>query len=948
VSTAATSAERAVSFGPFRLLPAQHLLLEDEAPVRLGSRALEILTVLVERPGELVSKAELTALIWPDTFVDENTLRVHVAGLRKALGDGQPGRRYLATVPGRGYRFVAQVELSAPEASPVYKQTMPDRVHNLPASRSRMVGRVGVIGTLLDQLPKRRFITIVGGGGIGKTTVALALAEALLPAYEDGIRFVDLAPIEDPQFVSSALGATLGLTVQSEGAIAQLTDFLQDKRMLIVLDSCEHVVEAAAVLAERLLVGAPGVHILATSREPLRAEGERVHRLLPLESPGTSYDLTAAEALASPAVRLFVERAAAIMDGFELSDTDAPIVADICRKLGGIALAIELAAARVDAFGIGQLSVLLDDRFRILKQGRRTAQPRHQSLAAALDWSYEFLPEIERIVLRRLSVFAGAFTLGSVIAVAGHDNADVVESVANLVAKSLISADVGGAVVLYRLLDTTRAYAMQKLIESGEFEDHALRHGQHHLDWFKQAESDLQTRSISDWFEDYGHRLDDVRSALNWAFSPNGDASVGVALTIASIPLWLQRSLLFECRERVDRALASLAIQPTYDGRDELKLLSTLGLVSTHATRPLPENDDLWQRTLTLAERLGDEEGQWLTLYQWSAYRWYVGDYRAALSLGERCCTLADKSGNALFRLVGKLLIGSALGFLGDYTGTLRHLDPIINQSILPDQRTLFSFRVTARLVYPTVLWLRGFPDQAVGMAQLALSEALSIGNPLLLSSSLARTACPVALYVGDLAEADRSAAMLLENSAKVGLNTWNAVGRCFKGAALLARGDFSGLQVLRAALDWLRETRFAVYFAAFLGTLAEGLMAAGQIAESHRAIDEALECADRNDERWCMAELLRIKGELLRQDDSDATAEDHFQQALDWARRQEALSWELRAAMSLAKLWHQNGKTVEATGLLSSVYDRFTEGFDTADLRTARAVLNEFRTESI
>ena len=347
------SAERAISFGPFRLLPAQRLLLEDETPVRLGSRALEILVALIEGAGELVSKAELIARLWPDTFVDENTLRVHVAGLRKALGDGQPGRRYLANVPGRGYRFVAQIDHSEPAAPSIAKRAVTDRDHNLPVSQSRAVGRADVISALLEQLPRWRFLTIVGGGGIGKTTVALALAEALLPAYEHGVRLVDLAPVNDPRFVPNALGTALGVAVNSEDAIRQLTDFLGDKQLLVILDSCEHVVEAAAVLAEQLLAGAPGIHILATSREPLRAEGERVHRLSPLESPAPSTDITAAEALAFPAVRLFVERAAAIQDGFELSDADAPIVADICNKLGGIALAIELAAARVDAFGIG-------------------------------------------------------------------------------------------------------------------------------------------------------------------------------------------------------------------------------------------------------------------------------------------------------------------------------------------------------------------------------------------------------------------------------------------------------------------------------------------------------------------------------------------------------------------------------------------------------------------
>lgn len=666
-------AEHAVSFGPFRLLPAQQLLLEGETPVRLGSRALEILMALVERAGELVGKAELVARVWPDTFVDENTLRVHIAGLRRALGDGQPGRRYLANVPGRGYRFVAPVEVLAREPSPVYQRPASGRIHNLPVSQSRLVGRAEVIGALAEQLPKRRFVTIVGGGGIGKTTVALALAEALLSDYEHGVRFVDLAPIDDPRFVSNALGTTLGLAVNSESAVRQLTDFLCDKRMLVVLDSCEHVVEAAAILVEQLLADAPGVHILATSREPLRAEGERVHRLSPLESPAAASGLTAAEALISPAVRLFVERAAAILDGFELKDEDAPIVSDICRKLGGVALAIELAAARVDAFGVRQLSVLLDDRFRILRQGRRTAQPRHQSLTAALDWSYEFLPEGERVVLRNLCVFAGSFLLDSAVAVAGDTDIDVVESLANLVSKSLIAADLAYATVQYRLLDTMRAYARQKLIETGRFDEYARRHAAYYLKLFARAEAEFSTKSSEDWLPRYGHCIDDVRSALNWAFSAKGDESVGVALTVAAIPLWTSLSLMDESGERIEHALAVQTPESGRGGRDELKLLMGLAAALPHMRHPLSSHDVLWTKALHLAEQLGDSEYQGRAIWGLSVYLMYVGRYGEVVDLAGKYSSIEDKS-----RIIDERLAGTASFFVGDYNKSRLHLDRML------------------------------------------------------------------------------------------------------------------------------------------------------------------------------------------------------------------------------------------------------------------------------
>jgi predicted ATPase/DNA-binding winged helix-turn-helix (wHTH) protein len=514
----AESARRGMSayqtFGPFRFFPGQQLLLEGETAVRLGSRALEILAALVERPGELVSKDELTRRVWPNAVVEESNLKVNVAALRRALGEGQPGRRYIATVSGRGYCFVAPVEHAEPGTPSMRLGAATERAHNLPASSTRTIGRSDTIHTLLGQLQRHWLVTIVGPGGVGKTTVALAAAEALIAAYEQRVRFVDLAPLQDPHFVPSAVASSLGLTIYSGDALAAVKGYLREGQTLVVLDNCEHVIEAAAFMAEQMISGAPGVHILATSREPLRVRGEQLHHLLPLEIPPKSCELTAAEALVFPAIQLFVERAAEILEGFELKDTDAPVVADICRKLEGIALAIEMGATCIDALGARELSALLDDRFRLLKLGRRTAVSRHRSLAATLDWSYELLPEDERTVLRRLAVFAGAFTLESASAVArgtGIAAPEVVQGVANLVEKSLVFADVSGAVAQYRLLDTTRAYALQKLSASGELEAVVRRQAEHYRYLLALAEVAWEARPTAEWLADYGSRTPALR-----------------------------------------------------------------------------------------------------------------------------------------------------------------------------------------------------------------------------------------------------------------------------------------------------------------------------------------------------------------------------------------------------------------------------------------------------
>jgi predicted ATPase/DNA-binding winged helix-turn-helix (wHTH) protein len=493
VDRTAAASERTISFGPFRLLPAKRLLLQGNTPIRLGSRALDILIALVEHPGEVVGKDQLMARVWPNTFVEESNLKFQVSALRRALSDGHDGHRYLATIPRRGYSFVAPFKLAEEPAPSSPRVAVNSLSHNLPALMTRLIGRADDVGKLAAQLPQQPLITIVGPGGIGKTTVALDVAEGLLAAYKDGVWLIDLAPLADPRLVPSALAAVLGLAVRSENPLPSLTASLSDKNMLLVLDNCEHMIEAAAALAVGILRGASGVHILATSREPLRAEGERVYRLPPLPTPPASARLTAAEALGFPAVQLFVECVGASLDEFELSDADVPIVADICQKLDGIPLAIEFAAARVEAFGIRGVAAHLDDRLGFLTSGRRTSLPRHRTLSATLDWSYDLLTEVEQRVLRRLAIFVGGFTLQAAAAVAAdatHPEIEIIGQVAELVAKSLVAADVGEAEPRLQLLQITRAYAVNKLAESGEGEALARLHAEYYRDLLETAARD--------------------------------------------------------------------------------------------------------------------------------------------------------------------------------------------------------------------------------------------------------------------------------------------------------------------------------------------------------------------------------------------------------------------------------------------------------------------------
>ena len=393
-----------MSFGSFELVARERLLRKDGLPVELGARALDILIALLASPNEVVNKKDLLARVWPDVTVEESSLRVHVAALRKALGDGECGARYITTLAGRGYCFVAPVSRSSDQdnANAVIGRF---RHANLPSRLSRMVGRADEVRAVSARLASARFVTILGAGGVGKTTVAVAVAHDLIDAFSGAAVFVDLGALSDPNLAAPTLASMLSLSVPTEDTMSGLIAYLSDRRILLVLDTCEHIIEAVAALASRIFVAAPQVHVLATSREALRVEGEHIYRLDPLACPPEDARVTPAIAQTFPATQLFMERAAASGARFDFSEAEAVIAASICRKLDGVALAIELAAGRVEAYGLEQTAALLDHSLTRSWQGQRTAPPRQKSLQATLDWSYGLLSELERSVLRRLAVF---------------------------------------------------------------------------------------------------------------------------------------------------------------------------------------------------------------------------------------------------------------------------------------------------------------------------------------------------------------------------------------------------------------------------------------------------------------------------------------------------------------------------------------------------------------
>ncbi len=455
---------------------ARHKLRVLGSEVPIGRRAFEIIQVLVESAGQLITKDELLSRIWPDTVVLENTLQVHAVAIRKALG---PCRELLKTESGRGYRLlgnwtVSHHPVAQPPAEPrqmVAPEALP--AANFPAGGARLIGRAVAVQELRDLISAYRVVTLTGPGGIGKSTLALNVARGIRGEFGGGGWLVELATLTDPGLLPSAVARALGCAPGGEPVSAEtVAQAIGGQKLLLLLDNCEHVIEAAATLADTFLRRCPHVTILTTTLEALRIQGEHIYRVPPLEAPAPGQQ-DPEHILAHGAVQLFIDRTTALRSDFSLQNGDLAAIAAICRRLDGIPLAIEFAAARAATLGLHAVAAHLDDRFGLLTVGRRMALPRQRTLRAMLDWSYELLPEPERLLLRRLSLFSAGFTLEAATAVVrdrSEDVAAVIAGIANLVGKSLVVPDGAETPARWRLPETIRAYALEKLGESGDSE----------------------------------------------------------------------------------------------------------------------------------------------------------------------------------------------------------------------------------------------------------------------------------------------------------------------------------------------------------------------------------------------------------------------------------------------------------------------------------------------
>jgi predicted ATPase/DNA-binding winged helix-turn-helix (wHTH) protein len=939
------------SFGPFRLFPAARAIEKDGVRLALGDRALDILMVLVERAGEVVSQKELIARVWRGLIVEPGTVRVHIAGLRKALGESA---RYIANVPGQGYCFVAQITRGSSAASPARHPEFPDAARKrlvLPPKLGRMVGRDDSVQSIGADLIAERFITIIGPGGMGKTTVAIAVAHAMREEFTDAVCFVDIGAVTDPKLVGATIASSLGLSVQTADALPTLLEYLRTQRILLVLDNCEHVIDTVATLAETVFKEAAGVHLLATSREALRVEGEHAYWLPALASPAPQSSMKANDVVAFPAVKLFMERAAASGGRFELNNENAPTVAGICGRLEGIALAIELAAGRVGSQGIEATADLLNKNLGLDWHGRRTALPRHQTLRALLDWSYSFLPEAEQLALRRLSILVGQFTLDAANAVvngARCSEAATLDTLDALVAKSLVSVQTGhDGSPRYRLLETTRIYGLEKLRESGEAENAARGHAEYFaalLNLRHGGQIDLEYTGRAHALREH---LGNVRTALEWCFAQrenNDDASLAVDLAAAAAPVFFELALLSESYKWSTAGLAALD-EKTRGGRREMLLRSTWAISSMWTRGSSDDVLSAISRGMELAQPLDEPSHRLRMLATRHLFLTRVADFRGALTAAQEWDVAARQVDDVSCIAISDLMQGVARHFLGDQAAAKKHFEAGFARA---GERSLQlcgnDHRVRGLVTMARVLWLSGLPERAIETAQKSIATAMGSGKPLDTCFSMLYAA-PVYLWCGDWSAAHEILQRLSSHTHWPVLKPFHAVALAMQGALLIGRGDAErGMAMLTGVLQKMRDERQDVVRTFVACWIADGLTAVGRPEEALTIIRSARRDALRSGDTVQLPELLRIQANayLSAPQADEARAERLLARSMRIARRQCALSWELRTALTLARLHARRGQAERARQLLSPLYQRFTEGFETHDVQAARQLLAE------
>ena len=955
-----------IRIGRFELDPEMRTLNCGAARVHIGARAFDVLTLLATARGRLVTKDELIRHVWPDTIVEENNLQVHLSAVRKALG---ADRDLIVTLTGRGYLLVGRPADATPIAMAEAADAQRQRqcvAENLPLHVGELFGRDAVIQEIADILQQARAVTLVGAGGIGKTCLATVVARHVADRFADGVHFAGLAAHSDEAAVLSAVAAACGF-VFAGGTVtaARIVAALAGKHCLLVLDNAEHVIDVVADLTEVLTRHSPTLRVLTTSREPLRVAAELVFQVQPLDVP--LIDAQCHEVLAHSAVRLFLHRARTLQPRFADDAASVSLVGEVCRRLDGIPLAIELAAARAATLGIDGLHRRLDERLTMLTGGRRTALPRHQSLHATFDWSYALLTPVARAVFRRLSQFTNGFLIEEACAVAVDDEISptlVMTSVGELAEKSLLRVELEGTLTRYRLPESTRAYAKEKLYDEGEAQRVAATHAR----WLQQRFSQQGTLAAyvktGDTLDGLRDALDDARCALDWAFSPDGDDRLGIELTGALVEALLAWSLIAECCTRAGRALAVLERMPrgTIDVACELRLRAALASALLFTRGLVSEVTRLWLEVLSLAHEEHNDEFQARALWSLWAATMSGGQIHASFRYATLFQMLADKRGVESLRILADQVVAVSLHCFGEHADARVLLDSVLTR-LTAQKYNVFrpgGFRVdllvAANATLARILWVQGHPDRAMALIDATIDSVRSDMQERSLGRIIVSVAGPLALLSRDLPTAARYLEILRAQATLHRFEFWHECCDCLSGHLDILSGRAAGgLKVLDTTLAALQGRGSHLALTPLLGVYAEARAHAGHTTEARRLLVKTLAYCNENGEQVFSSDIWRILGVIallearaaatqgLSPNEHEADAQTSFLRAIRIAQQQGARMLELRAVITLIQLRHAQGRSdKEAIRHLGSLCALFPSTSANLDVRTAYALFDE------
>ncbi len=916
------SQEKVFSFGAFHLVPSRHQLLEGDHPLRVGSRALGLLELLVENAGEVVTKQRLMAAVWNGTWVDEANLRANIGALRKVLSDGRDGRRYIVNVPGRGYRFVEPVVSGQRPVTPRPNGKSGSHERTLSIA-PRLIGRSATLREVTAQLAKHRLVTITGSGGIGKTSLALAVAEKWAESHSNLIVLIDLTTVKDVAHLWTAAARALGVE-STPNPQSQVVRSVRSHEHLIVLDNCEHIVAAAAEFSATVLKSRAGVRVLATSREPLRVQDEWVHRLAPLDSPDRDVSVTAQDAIRYSAIELLAERIAAVVGGYELNDHDAPFAAEICRSLDGNPLALELAAAQAEAFSMQELAEGLRNRFEFLSKGRRGSPLRHQSLYAMLDWSCQVLSSDERSMVGRLSVFPTWFGMADVIQLGirfGMTATAVSGCVSNLVTKSIVMARITAEGARYRLQETVRAFGRTKLERAGETND-AFRALAAHVTEALTLDPTADGAARSSWLARCAHHMENARACLDWAIRDGQDLTVGVNLISKALPFWMTTSHLIEHRAYLEPALAHLLTWRPRRRQDELAIEIAIGLSRYFSGGPTPHIVDRLKHALALARTLGLKPQELNILWMLYGIAGNWGDYLAQMRFAKQFGTASLHFREPRTKVRRHRMLARAYHDVGDQRTAVKEIGRVIAVPLpaAPAQLDAYSIEdgTAALAIRSRILWVTGAIDDAKTVAEECLARGLAVDHAQSICWAITFNLCPIAIWSGDLKNARRLTSLAMAHSEKT-FDHWNEWAHMYCVFLDQPADAHAVTELVRRMIPSQRDI-FATLSPVFAG---------------HDIRQRALRrpC-------WCSPELTRVAVEVQPAQTTGETDDRLLRKADLLAMRQGALSWRLRIATTLARRYLARGEGSKARAALAPVYEEFKQGFQTRDLQLAAELL--------